>query len=71
MKAEIASGLSLDPAETNAMDQMTAANTALAPEIQDQQAQDAAERQELAADAASEREVDKAKKMPSPSASTK
>ena len=71
MKAEIASGLSLDPAETNAMDQMTAANTALAPEIQDQQAQDAAERQELAADAASEREVSKAKKMPSPSTNNK
>ena len=71
MKAEIASGLSLDPAETNAMAQMTAANTALAPEIQDQQAQDAAERQELAADAASEREVSKAKKMPSPSTNNK
>ncbi len=71
MKAEIASGLSLDPAETNAMDQMTAANTALAPEIQDQQAQDAAERQELAADSASEREVAKAKKMPSPSTNNK
>ena len=53
------------------MDQMTAANTALAPEIQDQQAQDAAERQELAADSASEREVAKAKKMPSPSTNNK
>lgn len=71
MKAEISSGLSIDPAETNAMAQMTAANTALAPEIQDQQAQDAAERQELAADAASEREVSKAKKMPSPSTNNK
>ena len=71
IKAEIASGISVDPAETNAMDQMTAANTALAPEIQDQQAQDAAERQELAADAASEREVSKAKKMPSPSTNNK
>ncbi len=71
IKAEIASGLSVDPAETNAMDQMTAANTALAPEIQDQQAQDAAERQELAADSASEREVAKAKKMPSPSTNNK
>jgi hypothetical protein len=71
MKSEIASGLSIDPAETNAMDQMTAANTALAPEIQDQQAQDAAERQELAADAASEREVKKAKSMPSPSTNNK
>ena len=71
MKAEISSGLSIDPAETNAMAQMTAANTALAPEIQDQQAQDAAERQELAADSASEREVKKAKSMPSPSTNNK
>ena len=71
MRAEISSGLSIDPAETNAMAQMTAANTALAPEIQDQQAQDAAERQELAADAASEREVKKAKSMPSPSTNNK
>ena len=71
IKAEIASGLSIDPAEANAMDQMTAANTALAHEIQDQQAQDAAERQELAADSASEREVAKAKKMPSPSTNNK
>jgi hypothetical protein len=71
IKAEIASGISIDPAEANAMDQMTAANTALAPEIQDQQAQDAAERQELAADSASEREVAKAKKMPSPSTNNK
>ena len=63
MKAEISSGLSIDPAETNAMAQMTAANTALAPEIQDQQ--------ELAADSASEREVSKAKKMPSPSTNNK
>ena len=71
IRKEIASGISVDPAETNAMDQMTAANTALAPEIQDQQAQDAAERQELAADAASEREVKKAKSMPSPSTNNK
>jgi hypothetical protein len=71
MRKEIASGLSIDPAETNAMDQLTAANTALAPEIQDQQAQDAAEREAISADAAAEREVDKAKKMPSPSTSTK
>ena len=71
IKAEIASGLSIDPAEANAMDQMTAANTALAPEIQDQQAQDAAEREAISADAAAEREVDKAKKMPSPSTNNK
>ena len=50
---------------------MTAANTALAPEIQDQQAQDAAEREAISADAAAEREVSKAKKMPSPSTNNK
>jgi len=71
IRKEIASGISVDPAETNAMDQMTAANTALAPEIQDQQAQDAAEREAISADAAAEREVDKAKKMPSPSTNNK
>ena len=53
------------------LDTMSQQNTAFGPEIQGIQADDAAERQELAADAASEREVDKAKKMPSPSASTK
>jgi len=71
MKAEISSGLSIDPTETNAIAQMTAANTALAPEIQDQQAQDAAEREAISADAAAEREVKKAKQMPSPSTNNK
>jgi len=71
MKKEIASGLAIDPAETNAMDQLTAANTALAPEIQDQQAQDAAEREAASADAAMDREIKKAKSMPKPSANTK
>ena len=52
-------------------DTMAQQNSAMAPEISGIQADDAAERQELAADSASEREVDKAKKMPSPSASTK
>ena len=71
MQGDIASGLAIDPAETNMLDTMSQQNTAFQPEISAQQADDAAERQELAADAASEREVDKAKKMPSPSASTK
>ena len=53
------------------LDQMSQQNTAFAPEIQGMQADDAAERAELAADAATEREVDKAKKLPSPSANTK
>ena len=71
MKGDIATGLAIDPAQQNMLDTMTQQNTALAPEIQGMQADDAAERAELAADNASEREVDKAKKMPSPSASTK
>ena len=71
MKGDIATGLALDPAETNAMDQLTAANTALAPEIEDQKAIDAAERDAAAQDASMEREIKKAKAMPKPSASTK
>ena len=71
MKKEIASGLAIDPTETNAMDQLTAANTALAPEIQAQQADDAAERQEIAADAAMEREVKKEKSAPQKSSGDK
>ena len=71
MQKEIASGLAIDPADTNAMDQLTAANAALAPEIQDQQAQDAAEREAEAQDASMEREIKKAKAMPKPTANTK
>ena len=71
MKKEIDSGLALDPADMNALDQMTAANQALAPEIQDAQAQDAAERDSVAQDAAMDREIKKAKAMPKPSANTK
>ena len=71
MKGDIASGLAIDPAQTNMLDTMSQQNTAFAPELQGIQADDAAERAELAADNASEREVDKAKKMPSPSTSTK
>ena len=71
MKGDIASGLAIDPAETNLLDTMTQQNAALAPEIGEIQADDAAARQEFAADSAAEREVDKAKKLPSPSASTK
>ena len=71
MRKEINAGLAIDPAETNMLDTMAQQNTAMAPEISGIQADDAAERQELAADAASEREVDKMKQMPSPSSSTK
>ena len=71
MRGEIASGLAIDPAETNAMDQLTAANTALAPEIAAQQADDAAERDAEAQDASMEREIKKAKAMPKPASNNK
>ena len=71
MKGDIASGLAIDPAQQNMLDTMSQQNTALAPEIQSIQADDAAERNELAADAAMEREVEKEKSAPKPSANTK
>ena len=71
MQKEIASGLAIDPADTNAMDQLTQANTALAPEIQAQQADDAAEREADSADAAMDREIKKARAMPKASPSNK
>ncbi len=71
MRGNISSGLALDPAETNAMDQMQQANTALAPEIQAMQADDAAERDAEAADAALERDMKRAKSAPQPSNNNK
>jgi hypothetical protein len=71
MKGDISSGLAIDPAQQNMLDTMTQQNTALSPEIQAIQADDAAERNELAADAAMEREVEKEKSAPKPSANTK
>ena len=71
MKGEIASGLAIDPAQANMLDTMSQQNTAFAPEIQGIQADDSAEREAEAADAGVEREVKKARQMPSPSPSNK
>ena len=71
MKAEIAAGLAIDPAQTNMMDTMQQQNTAFAPEIGEIQAQDSAEREAEAADASVDREVSKAKQMPKPSTNNK
>ncbi|MGA1433822.1 MAG: portal protein, partial [Candidatus Nanopelagicaceae bacterium] len=71
IKGEIASGLAIDPAQTNMMDTMAQQNTAFQPELQDIQAQDSAERESEAADANMDREIKKAKAMPKPSASNK
>lgn len=71
MQGDIKSGLALDPAETNTLDQLTQANTALAPEIQAMQADDAAERDAAAADDALERDLKRARSAPKPSPNTK
>ena len=71
MKGDISSGLALDPAEINTLDQLTQANTALAPEIQAMQADDAAERESQAADDALERDLKRARSAPKPSTNTK
>ena len=71
MRSDINSGLAIDPVQVNVLDQMQQQNAALAPEIQGMQADDAAERAEIAADSALEREVEKQKSAPQPSANTK
>ena len=71
MKGDISSGLALDPAETNTLDQLSQANTALAPEIQAIQADDAAERDAQAADDALARDLKRAKSAPKPTTNTK
>ena len=71
MRSDIDSGLAIDPVEVNVLDNMEKQNAALAPEIQAMQADDAAERQEIAADAATEREIKKAKSAPKPAPNNK
>ena len=61
IKKEIASGLTIDPAQTNMLDTMSQQNTAFQPEISSIQADDSAEREAEAADANMEREIQKAK----------
>ena len=71
MKGDISSGLALDPAEMNTLDQLNVANQALAPEIQSMQADDDAERQSKADDEALARDLKRAKSAPKPSTNTK
>jgi len=71
MKGDIASGLAIDPAQTNMLDTMSQQNTAFQPEIAGMQADDSAEREAEAADAAMDREIQKAKSAPKPSSNTK
>ena len=71
MNSEIKSGLAIDPKETNMMDTMAQQNSALAPEIGNIQAQDAAAREGEAADANLDREIKKMKAQPKPSPKSK
>ena len=71
MATDITSGLALDPAEMNALDQLNVSNQALAPEIQQMQADDDAERQSKADDEALARDLKRAKSAPKPSTNNK
>ena len=71
MRKDIDTGLAIDPVEVNVLDNMQQQNAALAPEIQDMQADASAERDAEAADAALEREIKKAKSAPQKSSSDK
>jgi len=71
MRKEIDAGLAIDPAQTNMLDTMSQQNTAFQPEIGEIQAQDSAEREAAAADDSVDREVKKARQMPSPSSNNK
>jgi len=71
MRKEIDAGLAIDPAQTNMLDTMSQQNTAFQPEITGMQADDSAEREAEAADASVDREVKKARQMPSPSSNNK
>jgi hypothetical protein len=71
IKSEISSGLAIDPAQTNMMDTMQQQNTALAPEISNIQAQDAATRDAESADANLDREIEKMNAQPKPAPKSK
>jgi hypothetical protein len=66
MRAEIDSGLVMDPTELNMFDTMDRQNTAFSPEIQGIQADDSFERDQESADANMEREIEKIKSAPAP-----
>nr|QHG11503.1 portal protein [Synechococcus phage S-LKM3] len=71
IKGEIASGLAVDPVQTNMMDTMQQQNTAFGPELQGIQADDSAAREQEAADANMEREMERAKAQPKTSENNK
>jgi hypothetical protein len=64
IKSEINSGLVMDPKDTNMFDTMDRQNTSFQPELQNIQADDGAAREQEAADASMEREIEKMKSQP-------
>ena len=71
MQREIDRGLAMDPIDVTQMDQMDRMNTAYAPEIQSQQADDQAAINQAAADDAFEKQLKMAKSQPTPTSNTK
>ena len=71
MQREIDRGLAMDPIDVTQMDQMDRMNTAYAPEIQSQQADDQAAISQAAADDAFEKQLKMAKSQPAPTSNTK
>ena len=71
MQREIDRGLAMDPIDVTQMDQMDRMNTAYAPEIQSQQADDQAAINQAAADDAFEKQLKMAKSQPAPTSNTK
>ena len=71
MKGEIDNGLVMSPADMNTFDTMDRQNQAFAPEIQQQQADDAAAREQGKADDAHQKQLQMQKSAPKPSPNTK
>ena len=71
MKGEIDNGLVMSPADMNTFDTMDRQNEAFAPEIQQQQADDAAAREQEKADDAHQKQLQMQKSAPKPSPNTK
>ena len=71
MQSEIDNGLVMSPADMNTFDTMDRQNQAFAPEIQQQQADDAAAREQEKADDAYKKQLQMQKSAPKPSPNTK
>ena len=71
MQKEIDQGLAMDPIDVTQLDQMDRMNTAYAPEIQSQQADDQAALDQAAADDAHKKQLQMAKSQPAPTSNTK